>query len=202
MAIFSLCNLSLSKVCPALEMYEWTRISSVVIDCLNSWHKVFVLLSLKFRSPFGTVLCAGLCLSGSGQPHLEPPPPLLPPAHVPSTPLTGKGCLWSCLLSGPQPYMVGTLGCSCQGYMVALSPSLSSTPSPFALGWAPWMSPGPGPPFALLGSGSSSTTSSPSLESSQPSLLPGSVGRPSKSPNAYVARILFLGVDPRYWKRN
>lgn len=53
-------------------------------------------------------------------------------------------CLWHCLLEGPQPYAIDSLSpawtlCS---YIVASSPALSLTLSPFAPACGPWVDPG------------------------------------------------------------
>ena len=154
-------------------------------------------------SPFVMALCTQICLTGPGQPHLGSPPS--PSATCPCAQYPISAQPRGGLSLGLAPQRTSALrcgysspGCSCQKDKVALSPALSLAPSPFAPGWSPWMSPGPGPPLAVSGSGSTLAPSSPSLESSQLSLLPGSIRRLSKSLNVYVARILFLGVDPRY----
>lgn len=126
-------------------------------------------------SPFGMALCTQICLTGPGQPHLGPSPSLPAPCPCAQYPTSSQPRGGLSLALPPQwtsalhcGYL--TPGCSCQKYVVALSPALSLAPSHFAPGWAPRMSSGPGPPLAASGSGSTSAPSFPTFLREQPAL--------------------------------
>lgn len=136
--------------------------------------------------------------SYSASPGASPSHPL-PPTNAPA-PHFSKALGVSWLLSGPQSYIVCT--CSLDIPVRNFWSCPVFDPTSFAPGWAPWMSHGPHAPFTVPGSGPALTPNLLFLTSSQPSLLPGTVRRQSKDLNAYVAGILFLGGDPRYWKRS
>ena len=87
-------------------MYEWTRFSSVVTGCLNSWHLVWFKIHVTFcHGPVYTDMPYWPWLVSPGaSPFTVFPQPQCPEPRLSSA----RGRAWSCLLSGPQPYIVGT----------------------------------------------------------------------------------------------